>query len=262
MSDQTSPEPAVLTRREGAVCILTLNRPTQRNSVNLDLTRDLRAAVKAFEADDSLQVAVLQGAGKVFCAGMDLKFIGDPASKEVISGEGRFAGFVDLPRRKPVIAAVHGAALAGGLEIMLACDMAVAERSARFGLPEPKVGLVAAAGGIMRLAARLPAAKARELVLTGRSFDAEEAERLGLLTRVTEDGGALAEAMRLAEEIAANAPLSIRAAMEILRAAERASEADRWADSERVLPQLLTSDDAREGPLAFVEKRAPRWSGR
>lgn len=262
MTEPEISQQTVLSRREGAVCIWTLNRPDQRNSITPALTRELRAAVKAFEADDSLRVAVLHGAGRVFCAGMDLKAVSDPASHEVIFGEGRFAGFVDLPRRKPVIAAVHGAAMGGGLEVMLACDMAVTERGTRFALPEPKVGLVAAAGGIIRLAARLPAAKARELVLTGRLFEAEEAEQLGLVTRVTEPGGALAEALRLAAEIAGNAPLSVTASLQLLRAAEAAAEAAQWPENEAVLRGLLASDDAREGPLAFAEKREPRWSGR
>lgn len=253
---------AVLYRTEGPVAIITLNRPDQRNSVNAAFADGLRAGIRRFEADPALRVAVLCGRGKVFCAGMDLKALSDPASRDAILGEGRFGGFVSLERTKPVIAAVHGAALAGGFEIMLACDMAIAERGTKFGLPEPKVGLLAAAGGIFRLAMRIPPAKAREYVLTGKMFSTDEAEAFGLLNAVVEEGKALETSLALAAEIASCAPQAVEYSLRLARQAEQQAEVTLWPESDALLTSILATDDAREGASAFVEKRAPVWSGR
>lgn len=251
----------VLYETRGPVALITLNRPEQRNCVNAALSAGLRAAVKRFEADPALRVAVLAGRGKVFCAGMDLKAFSEGAVDEVLFGEGRFGGFVSLPRSKPVIAAVQGAALAGGLEIMLACDMAIAEASAKFGLPEARLGLLAGAGGVFRLAQRIPPVKARELVLTGRVFSADEAERYGLLNRVVEAGGVLEAALALAEEIAQSAPQSVRDGLSLSTLAERESEARLWPCNDAMLRDILGTEDAQEGARAFTQKRAPVWKG-
>lgn len=258
MDDATA---EVLYEVRGPVALMTLNRPDQRNCVNTTLSAGLRAAVKRFEADPALSVGVLAGRGKVFCAGMDLKAFSDGAVDEVLFGEGRFGGFVSLPRSKPIVAAVQGAALAGGLELMLACDMAVAEVSAKFGLPEVRLGLLAGAGGVFRLAQRIPPVKARELILTGATFTAGEAERFGLLNRVVEDGGALDAALALASEIAKSAPQSVRDGLSLAKAAELESEAQLWELNDALLRDILVSEDAQEGARAFKQKRAPVWRG-
>ncbi|MEQ5871556.1 enoyl-CoA hydratase/isomerase family protein [Sagittula sp. NFXS13] len=252
---------AVLFERDGPVAIITLNRPDQRNCINAAVANGLRDAVKRFEADPALRVAVLTGRGKVFCAGMDLKAFSDGAVDEVLFGQGRFAGFVSLERTKPIIAAVEGAALAGGLEIMLACDMAIASGSATFGLPEARLGLLAAAGGVFRLSARIPAVKARELVLTGRRFGAAEAEGYGLLNEVVEDGAALSAAMALAQSITESAPLAVRDGLLLSRLAECTAEAALWVQSDQLIERILVSADAQEGARAFREKRPPVWTG-
>lgn len=262
MSEVELAADAVTYRVDGAVAVITFNRPEQRNSVNAAFADGLRSAIQRFEADPALRVAVLCGHGKVFCSGMDLKALSDEASKAAILGEGRFGGFVSLERSKPVIAAVHGAALAGGLEIMMACDMAIAEEGTKFGLPEPKVGLLAAAGGIFRLAMRIPAAKAREYVLTGKLFSTDEAERYGLLNAVVGKGEALEAALELAREIASCAPRSVEYGLELVREAELQAEADLWPKSDARLTAILETDDAREGAQAFAEKRSPVWTGR
>ncbi|WP_287437830.1 enoyl-CoA hydratase-related protein [Maritimibacter sp.] len=243
------------------VGVITLNRPEQRNSVNRALSDALRAAVKAVEVDPALRVTVLRGAGRVFCAGMDLKAFASREIEGVLDGEGGFAGFVRLDRTKPVIAAVHGAALAGGLEIMLACDMVIADRSTKFGLPEAKLGLLAGAGGVFRLAARIPVVKARELALTGRTFLAEEADRLGLLNRITEDGGAFDAAMVLADDIVKSAPRSVAAGLALSRYTELDDEGRAWVRNDALFADIFASDDALEGARSFAEKRAPVWVG-
>lgn len=262
MTDGTENQDVVTFRSEGAVAIIALNRPDQRNSVNGALAKGLRAAVKRFEADPALRVAVLRGEGRVFCAGMDLKAFANRDFKDAIYGEGGFAGFVHLERTKPIIAAVQGAALAGGLEVMLGCDMAIAERSAKFGLPEARLGLLAAAGGVFRLAQRIPPVKARELVLTGRMFSAEDAQSYGLLNSVVEDGGAFDAAMKLAGEIVAAAPKSVSAGLELVRFLDLEEEARVWPVNNALFEDIVGSDDALEGARAFSENRTPVWTGR
>lgn len=255
-------ESVVTLEKQGAIAVITLNRPDQRNCVNGDLANRLREAVKSFEADPELRVAVLRGEGRVFCAGMDLKAFVNRDVDEALYGEGGFAGFVRLDRTKPIIAAVQGAALAGGLEVMLACDMAIAEQSARFGLPEARLGLLAAAGGVFRLAQRIPPVKARELVLTGATFSADEAERYGLLNRVVEDGGAFDAAMALAGQIVESAPRSVASGLQLARYLELEEEKRLWAVNDELFADIFTSEDALEGARAFGEKRAPVWTGR
>lgn len=254
--------PAVIVQREGDIAVITLNRPDQRNSVNGALTTGLREAVKEFEAEPALRVAVLAGAGKVFCAGMDLTAFLRGEVDDVLHGEGRFGGFVSLERSKPIIAAVQGAALAGGMEIMLACDMVIAERSAKFGLPEARIGLLAGGGGIFRLAQRMPSCKAREYIVTGATFSAQEAEHHGLLNRVVEDGGAMDAALELAREVARSAPHSVEESLRLLRLSEHEIEGRLWPLNDTMLAAILKSDDAKEGVRAFREKRLPSWTGR
>lgn len=260
--DAANAEAPVLLTRDGPVAALTLNRPAQRNCVDARVAAALRDALARIEADPAIRVAVLSGAGKVFCAGMDLKAFAAGEVEDVLFGEGRFAGLVGAERTKPLIAAVHGAALAGGFEIALACDVIVAERDAVFGLPEPGLGLVAGGGGAFRLGVRLPPAKAREILLTGRRIPAPEAEALGLVSALTEPGTAMAAAMDLARRIAANAPLAVAGTLRLARAAEREAEAALWPLNDMVLREMLESEDAAEGARAFAEKRQPAWSGR
>jgi enoyl-CoA hydratase len=251
----------VLYETRGAIAVLTLNRPEQRNSVDVELTRALRAELARFEADDAARIAILTGAGSVFCAGMDLKAFLDGDGDTIIFGEGRFAGFIDAPRSKPVIAAVNGPALAGGCELALACDLIVASETAFFGLPEPGVGIFACAGGPFRLARKIPPAKALELALTGDRLGAAEACALGLVNRLSPPDQVLDTALALAERILRNAPRAVAATLALLRAQTAVAERDLWALNDRLWAEVATSEDAVEGPRAFTEKRPPQWSG-
>lgn len=246
---------------DGAIARITLNRPARRNAVDLALAEALDAAIRRFEADPSAQVAVLHGAGPVFCAGMDLAAFAEGAVEQVLFRPGGFAGLTEAARTKPLIAAVHGAALAGGFELALACDLIVAEEGCRFGLPEVLRGLVAGAGGALRLAAQIPPARAREILLTGRMFDTAEAQALGLIARSAPPGEGLAVAEELARSIAANAPLAVRETLRLSRAAEAAALAPLWPENARTLQTIMASQDATEGARAFLEKRAPDWRG-
>ncbi|MEP3330063.1 crotonase/enoyl-CoA hydratase family protein [Sedimentitalea sp.] len=252
----------VLYETRGAVAILTLNRPEQRNSVNIDLTHALRAALARSEADETVRVAILTGAGNVFCAGMDLKAFLDGDGETILAGEGRFAGFVQAKRTKPTIAAVNGPALAGGCELALACDLIVASETAFFGLPEPGVGIFAGAGGPFRLARKIPLGKAMQLVLTGDRLSAQDAHAYGMVNDLSAPDKVLDAAVSLAERIIRNAPLSVSASLELMRAASQEAEQDLWAMNDRLWDDVVASDDAREGPSAFIEKRAPQWNGR
>jgi enoyl-CoA hydratase len=244
-------------QRDGHVATITLNRPDRLNAIDGAVLRELVAAMEAVDADPEARVAILRGAGRAFCAGADLSAIAGGRGEE-LGGDGSFAGFSSMERATPVIAAVHGYALAGGLELALACDVVVAAEGTQFGLPEVTRGLVAVAGGVLRLPRMVPEKRALELILTGRRFDAAEAYELGLLTRVvaSEDlGGAARE---LADAIAANAPLAVRESLALARATIPQED---WARSAAAWSTVLATDDAQEGARAFAEKRAPRWSG-
>lgn len=246
---------------EGGIATLTLNRPEAHNAINAEMTNALRATLRRFEDDASARVGILASSDKTFCAGMDLKAFLAGEGDAILSGEGRFAGFVDTSRSKPLIAAVEGAALAGGFELVLACDLIVASETASFGLPEVGVGIFACAGGTFRLARRIPPGKALELCLTAERISASEAQDLGLLNDLTPPGEALLSARRLAEKIAANAPLAVEASLRIGRAAQAQSEDELWALTDLLWAKVQASDDAAEGPKAFAEKRKPNWTG-
>jgi enoyl-CoA hydratase/carnithine racemase len=253
-------EQAVLSERRERILVITINRPDQRNAVNAAVAQGIAAALDELDADDALSLGVLTGAGKGFCAGMDLKaFV---AGERPYAGDRGFAGITARSARKPLIAAIEGFAVAGGLEVALACDLIVAARGARLGIPEVKRSLVAAGGALLRLPRSLPRNVAMELALTGDPIDAERGSDLGLVNRLAEPGEALDTAMGLAEEIAANGPLALAATKRIL------SESVDWPDAEffvrqrEIVEPVMSSEDAREGATAFAEKRAPVWKGR
>jgi enoyl-CoA hydratase len=241
---------------DGSVLVVTIDRPEARNAVNLAVAEGIAAALDRLDSEDELRAGVLTGAGGVFCAGMDLKaFVA--GERPHVEGRG-FAGIVQRPPRKPLIAAVEGWALAGGFEVALACDLIVAARDARFGIPEVKRGLVAAGGALIRLPRRMPYHLAMELALTGDPISAERAFAVGIVSRLTEPGGALAGAFALASAIAANGPLAVDATKRILVA----DEAGEWERQAEIVGPVFASEDAREGARAFAEKRAPVWRGR
>jgi enoyl-CoA hydratase len=250
----------VLTERSSGVLIVTINRPHARNAINLATAQALGAAMDELDSDGSLSAGVLTGAGGNFCAGMDLKaFLA--GERPSLPRQG-FAGIVEQPPRKPLIAAVEGYALAGGFEIALACDIIVAANDARFGLPEARRGLVAAGGGLMRLSEHVPYHIAVEWALTGDQISVGQAAAAGLVNRVTEPGTSLREACRLAGRIAENGPLAVRATKEILVNSRDWKLSERFALQRELTEPVRSSEDAREGARAFTEKRHPAWQGR
>lgn len=250
----------VLTERRDGVLLITLNRPDARNAVNLAVAEGIAAALDELDGSEDLSVGVLTGAGKGFCAGMDLKaFV---SGQRPWVGDRGFAGIVRRPPVKPLIAAIEGFAVAGGLEIALACDLIVAARGAKLGIPEVKRSLVAAGGALLRLPRRIPYHAAMELALTGDPIPAERAAELGLVNRVAEPGGAVDAALRLAGEIAVNAPLALIASKRILQEQHDWTAGEMWERQSAISDPVFGSEDAREGATAFAEKRAPVWRGR
>ncbi|OBC15380.1 carnitinyl-CoA dehydratase [Mycobacterium sp. 852013-50091_SCH5140682] len=251
---------------DGPILTVTLDRP-KANAIDAATSRALHAAISRLDHDDDLRVAVLTAAGdRFFSAGWDLKAANDGESAHADHGAGGFAGITELfGRRKPIIAAVNGSAYGGGVEMMLGADLVVASNAATFSFPEARIGVLPDAGGVIRLAARLPRALALELLLTGRSFTAHEAHGWGLVNRVVPAEFVLESAMELARSLCEAAPLSVAATLEIVEAAQGLSDEDAFTVTRRdleVAPLVPVSDDAIEGARAFAEKRAPQWRGR
>jgi enoyl-CoA hydratase len=257
MSDtnQTTGDEAVLTEQRGRVLLITLNRPEAMNAINGALSAGLWAAIERLNDDPGLTAGVLTGAGRGFCSGMDLKAFS--------RGEdiGPMMTFIQNGSTKPLIGAIEGFALAGGLELALTCDLLVASAGAKLGIPEVKVGLFAAGGGLLRLPSRVGYGKAMEMAITGDPITAEEGAEFGLIARVAEPGSAVDAAMELAERVAQNAPLAVAASKQLIKATQGATEAEFWKLQQSHQGIVFTSSDAREGPKAFAEKRSPEWTG-
>ena len=246
----------LITETHGRVLLITLNRPEARNSVNSALGQALVASMEELDSNDALTAGVLTGAGGGFSAGMDLKaFATEGPPKGLIK-------FLENGSQKPLIAAVEGFALAGGLEIALTCDLIVAAKGVKLGIPEVNKGLFAAGGGLFRLPERVPYGVAMEMALTSDPISAEYGHDLGLVARLAEPGKAAEVALELAERIARNAPLAVAASKQIIRQTRGLVEAEAWKWQGPLLAKVFTSEDAKEGPRAFAEKREPKWTGR
>ncbi|MEE2703731.1 MAG: crotonase/enoyl-CoA hydratase family protein [Myxococcota bacterium] len=246
----------ILSEARGRILLITMNRPEARNAVNSALGQQLVSVTKQLDEDDGLSIGVLTGAGKGFSAGMDLK---------AFANEGPPKGFSEFLTRgsaKPLIAAVEGFALAGGLEIALACDLIVAARGIPIGIPEAKRGLFAAGGALLRLPQRVGLGKAMELALTAAPVPSEEAHALGLVDRLAEPGESVSQALALADQIARNAPLSLQFSKRVLRQTQGRTDEEFWAFQAKDTASIFASEDAREGAVAFAEKREPVWKGR
>jgi enoyl-CoA hydratase len=245
----------------GRTALVTIDRPEARNAVDEEVAEGLERAVDRVEADPEVWIAVLCGAPPAFSAGADLKAIAARGVAATVTERGGFAGFVRRERTKPFIAAVEGPAVAGGFEIVLACDLVVASVDAVFGIPEVKRSLIAAGGGVLRLGWKLPPNVAMECALTGDPLTAEAAHRYGLVNELTEPGAAVEAAFALAERVCANAPVAVRESRRLVAAADPA-DPDGWRAMEEGLGRIVGSEDYREGLEAFAEKRPPSWRGR
>lgn len=246
--------------RRGRVEVLTMNRPDQRNAMNLAMAQALSEALDELDHDDDVAVVILTGASdKAFCAGMDLKGF---AQGEFPATDKGFGGVTNRYFSKPLIAAANGAALAGGFELLISCDLVVAADHAVFGIPEVKRGLIAGAGGAIRLAKRIPLAVAYEMALTGDPISAARAYELGLVNRVVPASDLLTSALALAETIAANAPLSVRTSKEVIWKSLELTEEAAWHLNTSAFGNIMASADAMEGAIAFAEKRLPNWQGK
>jgi len=256
---ETAPE-LVLTDRQDGILTITINRPAQKNAVNRAVAVQLAAALDLLDEDPTLSVGVLTGSGGTFSAGMDLKAFAN-GQTPILPGRG-FGGLTQAVVRKPLIAAVEGWALGGGFEMALACDLIVAADTAKFGLTEVKRGLIAGEGGVIRLPRRLPYHVAMRVLLTGEPISAVDADKYGLLSELTVAGGALVAAQDLARRVAVNAPLALAKVKAVLRETQGLSDADAFKRQSDSASDLLHTEDAHEGALAFAEKRAPVWRGR
>jgi enoyl-CoA hydratase len=257
--EQSMSDEVLLESSEGILTV-TINRPAAKNAINGAVARGIAAAMDRLDGDPALRVGILAGAGGTFCSGMDLKAF---LTGEFPTVEGRgFGGVTEAPPQKPLIAAVEGYALAGGFELSLACDLAVAAEDAKFGVPEAKRGLCAAAGGLLRLPRMAPQRIALEMALTGDFISAARAYELGLVNRVVAKGEALAAARALARAIVANGPMAVAASKRIVRDQADWSTGEMWAKQNALVTTVFASADAREGAAAFAEKRAPKWTGK
>jgi enoyl-CoA hydratase len=254
MTDQ-----AVLTERRDGVLLITLNRPEARNAVNRAVAEGVGAALDELDADTGLSVGILTGAGAGFCAGMDLKaFV--TGESPFLEGRG-FAGIAQRAADKPLIAAIEGFAVAGGLEVALSCDLLVASRGAKLGIPEVKRSLVAAGGALLRLPQRIPYGVAMEMALTGDPITAERGAELGLVNRLSDPGGAVDASLELAAAITRNGPLALTASKAVLQRQRDWDEGEFWMEQAEITGSVFVSNDAREGATAFAEKRDPVWTG-
>lgn len=250
----------VLTERRGHILVITMNRPEVRNAFDLETADAMSRAVDELDGDQELRAGVLTGAGGHFSSGMDMKaFL--TGNVPYVAHRGIF-GIVNEPPTTPLIGAVEGAALAGGFELMLVCDLVVAAADVELGINEVQRGTCASAGGLMKLPHRIPMAVAAEMALTGNAIDAERALQLGLVNRIAEPGQALAGALELAESVARNAPLALEASKKVLYGTLDWTSDEAWSKQGEIVGPIWDSEDAREGSLAFKEKREPRWQGR
>jgi enoyl-CoA hydratase len=259
-ADASAAREDVLVRRENGILIVTINRPQQRNAVNGAVSAGIAGALDLLDSSPDLRVGVLHGNGSAFSAGLDLKAFA--AGEQVRDPARGFGGIVERPPAKPLIAAVEGWALGGGFEIVLACDLVTAGKSARFGLPEVRRGLAARGGGVFRLPRRLPHGLAMEVIVTGTPLEAARAAEFGLVNRLVEDGQALAAAIELAELIAANAPMSVRASKAVAVQSADWPLGEEFQRQRAYLEPVFASQDAAEGVAAFRDRRDPKWQDR
>ncbi|MBV1905320.1 MAG: crotonase/enoyl-CoA hydratase family protein [Pseudomonadales bacterium] len=249
-------------RKEGRIAYITLNRPEARNAINGEMASTMEACLDEFENDDELWVGILSAEGKVFCAGADLKEVSAGTGASISTKRGGFAGIVKRERTKPLIAAIQGTAVAGGCEISLSCDLIIASTETVFGLPEVKRSLIAGAGGLFRLPQAIGMVTGMEMILTGDPVPAQRAYELGMVNKVVPVDEVLAEAKKLADRINANAPLAVQASRQIAANAMTDSDEVLWKSGGKAFGKIVGTDDFKEGPLAFIEKRAPKWKGR
>jgi len=255
-------EAVVRVERVGHILVMTLARPRARNAVNAAVAAGLEAAVDLLETDDELWAGVLTGDGPVFCAGADLKAVAAGGLADLVTERGGFAGFVRRARTKPVIAALNGDALAGGMELAIACDLVLAAEGVRMGIPEAARSLLAVGGALANLPKLIGEKAALELAMTALPWPAERFVGLGLVSAVVPQADLRAQALRLAESICANAPLAVRASRAVIVDGRELDQNARWELAERHLAELVATADYREGLESFVEKRQPRWTGR
>jgi len=247
--------------RRDHIALVTLNRPEARNAISPEVSQTMAGLLDEIEADPALRAVVLTGNGEVFCAGADLKVVAQGKANDIARGKGGFAGIATRDFSKPLIAAVNGPALAGGFEIVLSCDLVVAAETARFGIPEVKRGLMAAAGGLIRLPKRVPLTIALELAMTGDPIDAQRALQLGLVNQVVPADQVVSAAIALAERIGENSPIAVRNSRRLVREAAELSEEEGWVRTIELMMPVFESGDSIEGATAFAEKRPPKWTG-
>lgn len=252
----------ILLERKDHILIMTLNRPEAKNAINTETANAIEAALDDYEADDDLWMCILTGKGDVFCAGADLKEVAS-GKNGIMTARGSFAGIVNRPRTKPLLAAVQGPALAGGCEIVLACDLAVVSEHAFFSLPEVKRSLLAIGGAVIRLPRMLGMKRAMEMLLTGDRIQAAQALEWGMVNKVVPKDQVMNEALKLAGRITINAPLAVQASRNLMAQTFSLPDEELWKmGMATFVKDILPSDDFQEGPRAFIEKRAPNWKGK